>query len=100
MRIRTAGRPANTRAPASDASTVTGAGSPMPGRRDFLKLTMAASGCLALGITPKRAGAEAGMTLRTSPPQAFLIIAPDNTVTVAVNRTESGRQHRAADGAG
>ena len=63
----------------------------MPGRRDFLKLTMAASGCLALGITPKRAGAEAGMTLRTSPPQAFLIIAPDNTVTVAVNRTESGR---------
>ena len=73
----------------------------MPGRRDFLKLTMAASGCLALGITPKRAGAEAGMTLRTSPPQAFLIIAPDNTVTVAVNRTESGRrQHRAADGAG
>lgn len=91
MRIRTFGRPASADAPHRDASSVTGADAPMPGRRGFLKLTMAASGCLALGIAPTRARAEAGRTVQPSPPQAFLIIAPDNTVTVAVNRTESGQ---------
>ncbi|WP_241277108.1 xanthine dehydrogenase family protein molybdopterin-binding subunit [Burkholderia cenocepacia] len=91
MRIRTFGRPASADAPHRDASSVTGADAPMPGRRGFLKLTMAASGCLALGIAPTRARAEAGRTAQPSPPQAFLIIAPDNTVTVAVNRTESGQ---------
>ena len=91
MRIRTAGRPASTDAPHPDASPVAGTGSPSLGRRGFLKLTMAASGCLALGIAPSRATAEAGKALPSSPPQAFLIIAPDNTVTVAVNRTESGQ---------
>ncbi|MBJ9731970.1 xanthine dehydrogenase family protein molybdopterin-binding subunit [Burkholderia cenocepacia] len=91
MRIRTAGRPARPDAPHPPASPVAGTGSPSLGRRGFLKLTMAASGCLALGIAPPRATAEAGKALPSSPPQAFLIIAPDNTVTIAVNRTESGQ---------
>lgn len=54
MRIRTAGRPANPDAPTPDAVPVTASGSPRLGRRGFLKLTMAASGCLALGIAPSR----------------------------------------------
>ncbi|MBU9398873.1 xanthine dehydrogenase family protein molybdopterin-binding subunit [Burkholderia multivorans] len=91
MRIGTAGRPARSDVVHAEASPATGAAAPMPGRRGFLKLTMAASGCLALGIPPLRVRAEAGAVLRGSPPQAFLIIAPDNTVTVAVNRTEAGQ---------
>ncbi|WP_423396500.1 molybdopterin cofactor-binding domain-containing protein [Burkholderia sp. LMG 21824] len=90
MRIRTVGGSASTDAQhlhAAPAST----GSPNPGRRGFLKLTMAAGGCLALGIPPLRTAAATDTSPRTSPPQAFVIIAPDNTVTVAVNRTESGQ---------
>ncbi len=85
--LRTAGSPANTDAP----NPVAGAGSPALDRRGFLKLMMAAGGCLALGIAPKQARADANRPVPSSPPQAFLIISPDNTVTVAVNRTESGQ---------
>ncbi|MCW3717657.1 hypothetical protein UE95_041080, partial [Burkholderia cenocepacia] len=66
MRIRTFGRPASSDAPHRDASSVTGADAPMPGRRGFLKLTMAASRCLALGIAPTRARAAARRTVQPS----------------------------------
>ncbi|WP_019448666.1 xanthine dehydrogenase family protein molybdopterin-binding subunit [Cupriavidus sp. BIS7] len=63
-------------------------------RRSFLKLTGMAGGGLALGIGSVVETAEAqgqGAAKPASPPQAFLQIAPDNTVTVAVNRLEFGQ---------
>ncbi|WP_179402463.1 xanthine dehydrogenase family protein molybdopterin-binding subunit [Burkholderia guangdongensis] len=79
-----------------DLDTPAGAGARQPNaaaldRRDFLKLALASSGCLALGITPAPARAVITPPMPASPPQAFLIIAPDNTVTVAVNRLEAGQ---------
>ncbi|SOY57240.1 putative Isoquinoline 1-oxidoreductase subunit beta (large chain) (iorB) [Cupriavidus taiwanensis] len=61
-------------------------------RRSFLKLTGLAGGGLALGVAPL-AQAQEGNKPKAPPaaPQAFLIIAPDNTVTVAVNRLEFGQ---------
>ncbi|SOZ99955.1 putative Isoquinoline 1-oxidoreductase subunit beta (large chain) (iorB) [Cupriavidus taiwanensis] len=61
-------------------------------RRGFLKLTGLAGGGLALGVAPL-AQAQEGAKPKAPPaaPQAFLIIAPDNTVTVAVNRLEFGQ---------
>jgi isoquinoline 1-oxidoreductase beta subunit len=60
-------------------------------RRSFLKLTTLAGGGLALGIAPVLAGAQDAKAKPPTPPQAFIIIAPDNTVTVAVNRLEFGQ---------
>jgi len=61
-------------------------------RRGFLKLTGLAGGGLALGVAPLAQAQEAGKPKAPpSAPQAFLIIAPDNTVTVAVNRLEFGQ---------
>jgi isoquinoline 1-oxidoreductase subunit beta len=67
------------------------ADAPSIGRRRFLKLTMMAGGSLALGIAPLTGRTQVATGRPPSPPQAFLIIAPDNTVTVAVNRLESGQ---------
>lgn len=62
-----------------------------PGRRSFLKLSLMSSGCLALGIAPALVRAQGASAEAPSAPHAFLIIAPDNTVTIAVNRLESGQ---------
>lgn len=63
-------------------------------RRSFLKLTGMAGGGLALGMVGSASTAradEGGAPKAPSPPQAFVIIAPDNTVTIAVNRLEFGQ---------
>ncbi|MDB0568899.1 molybdopterin cofactor-binding domain-containing protein [Ralstonia solanacearum] len=60
-------------------------------RRNFLKITALAGGGLAIGVAPVLTGAQEAKAKPPSPPQAFLIIAPDNTVTVAVNRLEFGQ---------
>src|SRR5437868_2897290 len=57
-------------------------------RRAFLKIAGLAGGGLALGIVPP---GTAHAAAPPSPPQAFLVIAPDNTVTIAVNRLEFGQ---------
>lgn len=61
-------------------------------RRSFLKLSSLAGGGFALGIAGLESAQaqQAGAKLAT-PPQAFLTIAPDNTVTIAVNRLEFGQ---------
>ncbi|SPK73276.1 putative Isoquinoline 1-oxidoreductase subunit beta (Large chain) (IorB) [Cupriavidus taiwanensis] len=78
-----AGNPGEARADA-DVATMD--------RRSFLKLTGLAGGGLALGVAPL-AQAQEGNKPKAAPaaPQAFLVIAPDNTVTVAVNRLEFGQ---------
>lgn len=61
-------------------------------RRSFLKVTGLAGGGLALGIGGVVETAHAqGAAKPAAPPQAFVRIAPDNTVTVAVNRLEFGQ---------
>ncbi len=62
-------------------------------RRSFLKLAGLAGGGFALGTAPARGNASAGTQAKAAPsaPQAFVSIAPDNTVTVAVNRLEFGQ---------
>ncbi|WP_347315954.1 molybdopterin cofactor-binding domain-containing protein, partial [Ralstonia pseudosolanacearum] len=60
-------------------------------RRSFLKLTALAGGGFALGVAPMLADAQDAAAKPPSPPQALLVIAPDNTVTVAVNRLEFGQ---------
>jgi isoquinoline 1-oxidoreductase beta subunit len=61
-------------------------------RRSFLKITGLAGGGLALGIAGvESAQAQGAAAKPATPPQAFLRIAPDNTVTVAVNRLEFGQ---------
>ena len=77
-----------------------GSGAPVAGadktaalsRRSFLKITGLAGGGLALGIAGvESAQAQGAAAKPATPPQAFLRIAPDNTVTVAVNRLEFGQ---------
>ncbi|MFP3756229.1 xanthine dehydrogenase family protein molybdopterin-binding subunit [Cupriavidus sp. SIMBA_020] len=63
-------------------------------RRSFMKLASVAGGGLALGIATPRVAAQAkGDAAKhpPSPPQAFIVIAPDNIVTIAVNRLEFGQ---------
>lgn len=62
-------------------------------RRSFLKLGGMAGGGLALGIAGIGAAQAEEGAPKAAPaaPQAFLIIGPDNTVTVAVNRLEFGQ---------
>ncbi|KWR87472.1 xanthine dehydrogenase family protein molybdopterin-binding subunit [Cupriavidus sp. IDO] len=74
------------------AGPVPGEGAAMLDRRGFLKLTGLAGGGFALGLVPALASAqEAAPKAPASPPQAFLVISPDNTVTIAVNRLEFGQ---------
>lgn len=63
-------------------------------RRRFLKIAGLAGGGFALGLAglPEMANADNGGAPKApSPPQAFVVIAPDNTVTIAVNRLEFGQ---------
>ncbi|MDB5770597.1 MAG: carbon monoxide dehydrogenase [Burkholderia sp.] len=62
-------------------------------RRTFLKTAGAAGGGLVLGFFVPGAGrfALAQAEKKVYPPNAFLRIAPDNTVTIAVNRLEFGQ---------
>lgn len=59
-------------------------------RRSFLKLGAIAGGGFALGLTPFKARALTAANASAAP-QAFVTIAPNNTVKVAVNRTELGQ---------
>jgi isoquinoline 1-oxidoreductase beta subunit len=62
-------------------------------RRTFLKTAGAAGGGLVLGFFVPGAGrfALAQSEKKVYPPNAFLRIAPDNTITIAVNRLEFGQ---------
>jgi isoquinoline 1-oxidoreductase beta subunit len=65
-----------------------------PDRRTFLKLVGLAGGGFALGAIRAPSAAETGADPKEpplSPPQAFVSIAPDNIVTVAINRLEFGQ---------
>src|SRR5258708_8595078 len=65
------------------------------GRREFLKTTAAISGglCIAAYVPELRAGARelAAAPPGTFAPNAFLRIAPDDTVTVIINHSEMGQ---------
>ena len=61
-------------------------------RRAFLKATGAAGGGLMLGIAlPGTASAQEAGKKFTYPPSAFIRIAPDNSVTVLINKLEFGQ---------
>src|SRR5438067_2216324 len=63
-------------------------------RRGFLKAGAAATGGLVLGFVLPAGGRFARAAAAQSPvsaPNAFLRVAPDNTVTVIVNRLEFGQ---------
>ncbi|TFW07736.1 xanthine dehydrogenase family protein molybdopterin-binding subunit, partial [Oxalobacteraceae bacterium OM1] len=62
-------------------------------RRDFLKTATVAGGGLVLGFIVPGANrfALAQQAKPVSAPNAFLRIAPDNTVTIAINRLEFGQ---------
>ncbi|MCC8999817.1 MAG: molybdopterin-dependent oxidoreductase, partial [Candidatus Contendobacter sp.] len=65
-----------------------------PGRRTFLKAGAALGAGLTLGfyLPPGRAAQQAAAATATSfAPNAFLRIAPDNTVTVLVKHLEMGQ---------
>ena len=65
-----------------------------PGRRTFLKAGAALGAGLTLGfyLSPGRAAQQAAAATATSfAPNAFLRIAPDNTVTVLVKHLEMGQ---------
>jgi isoquinoline 1-oxidoreductase beta subunit len=61
-------------------------------RREFLKLTVGASGGLLIGLyLPSGNGALAASPAAVFAPNAFLRIAPDETVAVVVNHSEMGQ---------
>ncbi|MCA3188129.1 MAG: xanthine dehydrogenase family protein molybdopterin-binding subunit [Cupriavidus sp.] len=60
-------------------------------RRSFLKISGLAGSGFALGIVGMDAALAQAPAKPVAPPQAFLTIAPDNTVTIAVNRLEFGQ---------
>lgn len=67
-------------------------GAAMLSRRSFLKISGLAGSGFALGIVGMDAAlAQQAPARPVAPPQAFLTIAPDNTVTIAVNRLEFGQ---------
>ena len=80
----------NTQA-APEQATLSGQGG--MSRRGFLKATGAVGGGLVLGFFVPGAGrlALAQPDKPVSAPNAFLRIAPDNTVTVSINRLEFGQ---------
>jgi isoquinoline 1-oxidoreductase beta subunit len=75
--------------------TVAGARSVPTSRRGFLKAGAAATGGLVLGFVLPAGGRIARAADAAKPtvyaPNAFLRVAPDNTVTVIVNRLEFGQ---------
>jgi isoquinoline 1-oxidoreductase beta subunit len=62
-------------------------------RRGFMKAAAVAGGGLVLGFVVPGAGRFASAQAKAAPsaPNAFLHIAPDNTITVMVNRLEFGQ---------
>jgi len=92
MRIRGLEALAGAKAQGGKLDSIGDAGVATLDRRSFLKLTGLAGGGLALGMMPVAQAQEEGAPKAPpSAPQAFLVIAPDNTVTIAVNRLEFGQ---------
>src|SRR5579863_6525058 len=72
------------------------AAQPVPSRRTFLKLMAASTGVLAVGSVLSATAASAAETPAAPPPfpkqpDAFVRIAPDNTVTVVVKHLDKGQ---------
>jgi isoquinoline 1-oxidoreductase beta subunit len=92
MRIRGLEALAGAKARGGNTDSIGDTGVATLDRRSFLKLTGLAGGGLALGMVPVAQAQEEGAPKAPpSAPQAFLVIAPDNTVTIAVNRLEFGQ---------
>jgi len=73
-----------------------GSQSAAPGRRRFLKACSSATGGLVLGFwLPQRSGrfaaAQIGAEQRAFTPNAFVRVAPDNTVTIISKHCEAGQ---------
>jgi isoquinoline 1-oxidoreductase subunit beta len=60
----------------------------VPTRRDFLKTTALAAGALIIGI---RLDARTAIAAEALAPNAFIRIAPDNTITIISKHTELGQ---------